>query len=117
MDKHEIYTEPTTALLITASVDCTYIRAKTRRILERAQLTDSQHGLYQGSATPGTRAKSGTPEGFAGHARWFHAQANFKLRFNKLPFECVNDFECRGFKMTFFCSSLDFGWKIGHLKT
>ena len=37
------------------------------------------HGVDQGSATAGTRAISGTPEGFAWHAKQFQAQANFKL--------------------------------------
>ena len=35
--------------------------------------------LEQGSAIPGTRAKSGTPEGFAWHAKRFHAHAIFKI--------------------------------------
>ena len=33
----------------------------------------------QGSATPGTRAKNGTPEGFAWPAKQLHALANFML--------------------------------------
>ena len=35
--------------------------------------------VHQGLATPDTRAKSGTPEGFAWHAKQNHAQANFKI--------------------------------------
>ena len=55
--------------------------------------------LKQGSATPGTRAKSGTPEGLAWHAKRFYAQANFKfLRFNNFSFESMSDFQCCGFK-------------------
>ena len=55
--------------------------------------------LIQGSATPGTRAKSGTPEGSAWQAKRFHAQANFKLLgFNKLAFEFVSQFQSCGFK-------------------
>ena len=49
--------------------------------------------LAQGWVTPGT------PEGFAWHAKRFHAQANFKLlRFNKFTFESVSDFQCCGLK-------------------
>ena len=55
--------------------------------------------IEQGSATPDTRAKSGTPEGFAWYAKRFHVQANFKLlRFNKFTFECMSQFQCCGFK-------------------
>ena len=49
--------------------------------------------LGQGSATPGMRAKMGTPESSACQAKRVHAQANFKLlRFNKFTFDFVSDF-------------------------
>ena len=58
-------------------------------------------GLSQGSATPGWRAKSGTPEGFAWHAKRFHAQVNFKLlRFNKFTFEVMSAFSAVGSNVT-----------------
>ena len=55
--------------------------------------------VEQRSATPGTRAKSGTPEGLAWHAKRFHAQANFKLlTFNKFAFKSLSDLQCCGLK-------------------
>ena len=57
------------------------------------------YGLSQGSATPGTRAKSGTPKVLAWHAKRFHALANFKLlEFNKLAFESMSQFQCCEFE-------------------
>ena len=57
------------------------------------------YNILQGSATPGTRAKNGTPEGLAWHAKRFITQANFKLlRFNKFSFESMSNFQCCGFK-------------------
>ena len=58
-----------------------------------------QGNVGQGSATTGTHAKRGRPEGFAWHAKRFHAQANCKLlRFNKFTFESMSKFQCSGFK-------------------
>ena len=63
-------------------------------MLPAANATNLLNKLDQGSATPGTLAKSSTPEGFAWHAKRFHAQANF----NKFTFESMSQFQCGEFK-------------------
>ena len=66
---------------------------------EQFQKKKAAGALDQGSATPGTRAKGGTLEGFAWHAKRFHALATFELlRFNKFTFESMSEFQCSKFK-------------------